>query len=252
MNCGEVRERIGEYLDGLLGEEESGEVELHCASCEQCGMILEEYRRMLAATGELSPQAPDLVSRVSPQLQREARKKRTSRAVRWAVSAAAVLLVGIFAATGLFRGENGYKMLNAAAPAALSDTESAAASSAAACSLESSSDALNLEEGMVTGSGASPASVPEPTGMPSIEDQGVSGRTVTTQESIITAKGTLELCDELSVALKPHGVVDTADGDGEVRVPLKDNREWLGAWLAEHGIEADLSSADWFVLTIYD
>lgn len=101
MQCHQAGDRISDYLDGKLSEEERAAFENHIEKCEWCRDLVEEYRRALALAGQLREDAPPaLLPNVMQKVhQVQARQKRgvRRRVVAWAASAAAVLALSVTA-----------------------------------------------------------------------------------------------------------------------------------------------------------
>jgi predicted anti-sigma-YlaC factor YlaD len=53
MTCSEIDERLDDYVDGTLSENEFQEVELHLASCADCRAAEERLRQLLARAAAL-------------------------------------------------------------------------------------------------------------------------------------------------------------------------------------------------------
>ena len=64
ITCAEVVELVTDYLEGVLDEEMTAEVEAHLGLCEGCGAYLDQMRTTIALLGHvpvesLSPQTRD-------------------------------------------------------------------------------------------------------------------------------------------------------------------------------------------------
>ena len=49
MNCGEFRERIDDYMDGLLDEALHARMDAHSGECTQCASLLKQAMEIKAA-----------------------------------------------------------------------------------------------------------------------------------------------------------------------------------------------------------
>jgi len=105
MTCSECGARLDDYLDGALSTAERALVEAHLASCQECREELSGQKALLSAARilprSIQPEQ-DLWRGIEPRLMSEQRSGSTpprSRPVpRWALAAAAILLVAIGAA----------------------------------------------------------------------------------------------------------------------------------------------------------
>ena len=52
MNCGEFRERIDDYMDGLLDEALHARMDAHACECTQCAGLLKQAMEIKAALAE--------------------------------------------------------------------------------------------------------------------------------------------------------------------------------------------------------
>ena len=98
MGCEHAMAVMSEYLDGELDEAQKEQLENHVMGCERCRMYLAELRATLELAGELKPQAPDVLPVVMEGLHAKDKpdeKKRRSRQLKYAATAAAVLVFGI-------------------------------------------------------------------------------------------------------------------------------------------------------------
>ena len=99
MNCREVEELVGGYLDRELPPAEAAEVATHLQGCTACGALLDRHRALGAAVrGAFPPlRAPDVLRmRVREALRHAAPRAGVSRTAWWrplAGAAAAVLVV---------------------------------------------------------------------------------------------------------------------------------------------------------------
>ena len=58
MNCGEFRERIDDYMDGLLDEALHARMDAHACECTQCSGLLKQAMEIKAALADLDDEAP--------------------------------------------------------------------------------------------------------------------------------------------------------------------------------------------------
>jgi hypothetical protein len=58
MTCSQYRDAIQELVDGTLGAIRRAELEQHLASCDACGALLADLRRIRDLAGELEEHAP--------------------------------------------------------------------------------------------------------------------------------------------------------------------------------------------------
>ena len=99
MNCGEFRERIDDYMDGLLDEALHARMDAHACECTQCAGLLKQAMEIKAALADLDDEAP-VPAEVSAAWRRavklEAERRRRARVWRgWrAFAAAAAALAG--------------------------------------------------------------------------------------------------------------------------------------------------------------
>lgn len=56
MNCDEFVELVTEFLEGALPEEAEQRFVGHLAECAKCEVYLDQFRRTIAETGELTPE----------------------------------------------------------------------------------------------------------------------------------------------------------------------------------------------------
>jgi anti-sigma factor RsiW len=112
MKCEDVRTRLDEYVDGLLGEAVFQEMELHLAGCAECQAQERELRSLLARVaalpGEITP-AQDLWPGVAARLRggeglRVVSGTRTLLGMRPAALAAAAAVVVTVSAALWVRG----------------------------------------------------------------------------------------------------------------------------------------------------
>lgn len=97
MGCEHAMAVMSEYLDGQLDEAQKEQLENHVMGCERCRMYLSELRAVLELAGELKPEAPDVLPDVMEGLHAQDTpdpKKRRSRQLKYAATAAAVLIFG--------------------------------------------------------------------------------------------------------------------------------------------------------------
>ena len=65
LSCRELVELVTDYLEGALPADERRRFEAHIAACEHCARYLAQMRQVLAALGDLPPEA------LSPEAERE-------------------------------------------------------------------------------------------------------------------------------------------------------------------------------------
>lgn len=97
--CEEVRLALGAHALGALDPQEAEEIDLHLATCEECGGELEELAGVAGFLGKVSERDVELVAspprRVLERLLTDrARRRRRGRALMAVASAAAVVVVG--------------------------------------------------------------------------------------------------------------------------------------------------------------
>ncbi|HSA51959.1 MAG TPA: zf-HC2 domain-containing protein [Yinghuangia sp.] len=56
MNCDEFVELVTDFLEGALSEEDEQRFVGHLAECSKCEVYLDQFRRTIATTGELTPE----------------------------------------------------------------------------------------------------------------------------------------------------------------------------------------------------
>ena len=82
MNCGEFRERIDDYMDGLLDEALHARMDAHACECTQCAGLLKQAMEIKAALADLDDEAP-VPAEVSAAWRRavklEAERRRRAR-----------------------------------------------------------------------------------------------------------------------------------------------------------------------------
>lgn len=99
MTCEEVRTALGAHALGALDPQEAEEVDLHLATCEECGGELEELAGVAGFLGKVSERDIELVAspprRVLERLLSErARRRRRGRVLMAVAAAAAVAVAG--------------------------------------------------------------------------------------------------------------------------------------------------------------
>ena len=93
MKCEEVRERINEYIDGELTEEEAALVTAHINTCVHCREIMEDMRRTTAALASLGKaDVPDFVAPALKQIEEEKQSGRKKTVRKYASLAAALVI----------------------------------------------------------------------------------------------------------------------------------------------------------------
>ncbi|MFG1941536.1 zf-HC2 domain-containing protein [Nonomuraea sp. NPDC048826] len=99
MTCEEVRLALGAHALGALDPREAEEIDLHLATCEECGGELEELAGVAGFLGKVSERDVELVAspprRVLERLLTDrVRRRRRARALMAVAAAAAVVGVG--------------------------------------------------------------------------------------------------------------------------------------------------------------
>jgi anti-sigma factor RsiW len=104
MKCNEARKLITLKAGGDLDPGESGQLDTHLETCEQCRALLDAYcadLRLLGSMREKGPAPPsheEFWAALKPRLEPEVRKRKVHRVtlrVLRAVTAAAVLLIAV-------------------------------------------------------------------------------------------------------------------------------------------------------------
>jgi anti-sigma factor RsiW len=100
MTCAHVQERLDDYVDGLLGEAEFQEMELHLHDCPECREQERELRALLAAAAALPVEIPpsrdlwpQIEGRLGPRVPRAGWRRFTGSAWTLAALAAAAAVV---------------------------------------------------------------------------------------------------------------------------------------------------------------
>ena len=111
MNCGEFRERIDDYMDGLLDEALHARMDAHAGECTQCASLLKQAMEIKAALAELDDEAP-VPAEVSAAWRRavklEAERRRRARVWRgWRAFAAAAAALAIWVGATALLGDAG-------------------------------------------------------------------------------------------------------------------------------------------------
>ena len=111
MNCGEFRERIDDYMDGLLDEALHARMDAHAGECTQCAGLLKQAMEIKAALAELDDEAP-VPAEVSAAWRRavkvEAERRRRARVWRgWRTFAAAAAALAIWVGATALLGNAG-------------------------------------------------------------------------------------------------------------------------------------------------
>lgn len=65
LSCQELVELVTDYLDGALPPADAARFEAHVATCDGCGVYLEQLRQVIVASGRIAPDA------LSPQAEEE-------------------------------------------------------------------------------------------------------------------------------------------------------------------------------------
>lgn len=108
MNCSDVRERLDDWAEGMLGEEERAGIAAHLETCEACRAEAGALASLLAAAAELPREIRpprDLWAGIDARLDEpavggalSARRRPASGLPRWALIAAALALIVVTAA----------------------------------------------------------------------------------------------------------------------------------------------------------
>ena len=111
MNCGEFRERIDDYMDGLLDEALHARMDAHAGECTQCASLLKQAMEIKAALADLDDEAP-VPAEVSAAWRRavklEAERRRRARVWRgWRAFAAAAAALAIWVGATALLGDAG-------------------------------------------------------------------------------------------------------------------------------------------------
>ncbi len=113
MECKECSGLLIDYLEDLLGPEESGALEEHLSSCPDCALELEHYREIgtAACEGALPEVSQDVLTSLSEAARKSASPKKTPFWKKWSYSP--VLVPTISAAIALsvwfYYGQNGFE-----------------------------------------------------------------------------------------------------------------------------------------------
>jgi hypothetical protein len=84
---------LGDYADGILPQQERSQVDAHLASCRECRLAVDDFRRVRSAARLLSPLTPPPAAwtRIARSLHSQ-RPPRTSRHWTWLAVAAVLVL----------------------------------------------------------------------------------------------------------------------------------------------------------------
>lgn len=74
LHCFDVLDRLSDYLDGELSEEERRQVEVHLAGCDECTRFGGEFGAVVTALRERLGAASDVPSEVARRLDESLRK----------------------------------------------------------------------------------------------------------------------------------------------------------------------------------
>lgn len=74
LHCFDVLDRLSDYLDGELSEEERRQVEAHLAGCDECTRFGGEFGAVVTALRERLGVASDVPSEVARRLDDSLRK----------------------------------------------------------------------------------------------------------------------------------------------------------------------------------
>ncbi len=113
MNCDKCSGLLIDYLEDLLGSEESGALEEHMRGCPDCSLELEHYReiRMAARDEDLPEVSAEVLSSLSDAARENASPKKTPFWKKWSYSP--ILVPTISAAIALsvwfYYGQTGFE-----------------------------------------------------------------------------------------------------------------------------------------------
>jgi anti-sigma factor RsiW len=68
LSCQELVELVTDYLEGALAPADAERFEAHVATCDGCGVYLEQLRQVIRASGRLAPDT------LAPEAERELRE----------------------------------------------------------------------------------------------------------------------------------------------------------------------------------
>jgi len=112
LACGEVEERLGDYLEGGLEGRSRAEIEAHLAACDACRPLLEALREVVAAlrsvpvlepSSDLATRAAEAALRLAPRRAAVAVLPRLSPPA-WLLAAAAGVALALTASVLLLSG----------------------------------------------------------------------------------------------------------------------------------------------------
>lgn len=122
MTCEQLQQKIVDYLDGVLAEDELTVAETHLSDCEQCRQEVQELKQALAwikqAEGVTPP--PNLRRNVLKQLEREV-NKRPRRFPSWLAHTAAAAAVFIVLVAGNVTLPSATKLASEAPPSVMQE-----------------------------------------------------------------------------------------------------------------------------------
>lgn len=61
VDCVDLVERLTDYLDDALDDDERRRIDRHLADCEDCGRVLHQWRTVIALSGRLGQEVLDQV-----------------------------------------------------------------------------------------------------------------------------------------------------------------------------------------------
>ena len=241
MNCGEFRERIDDYMDGLLDEALHARMDAHACECTQCAGLLKQAMEIKAALADLDDEAP-VPAEVSAAWRRavklEAERRRRARVWRgWRAFAAAAAALAIWVGATALLGDAG--LLDKVVPAedgivlaSYSGGESVlTADDEAAAYLESDGDG-EAPGGLLLGSARSAGS-----DAPEAQPVSSSLRTKTVTGQILCASFDTDLANLDDLVSEVDGYYETemdSEIDGvpnaqrTIRVPMEELDAFLG------------------------
>lgn len=76
MPCQELVERVTDYLEGALSDDDRARLEAHLRACDPCAEYLDQLGRTLAVTGELRQADVDAAPALRDELMRSFRAWR--------------------------------------------------------------------------------------------------------------------------------------------------------------------------------
>lgn len=99
MTCERFEERLADYMEGDVQGAERSQMDAHAASCDACGMLVADLRRIMAEAAALPPIEPPaavwagIESRITSRVVPIATRRRSIPLVRAIAAAAAMVIV---------------------------------------------------------------------------------------------------------------------------------------------------------------